>query len=228
MTGEELVSSLAHPVVTCGPRASYEWVATRPLCPGGTNPFKGDIEQARQARVGSKRVQPNGHPIDLYEIPCGTQKRTIYVDLYGCPEYENRLRQYQQPSSELQALTENFDAGAFQKVLDRCQVATNHAADEDTYCLWLVPAALEVLGRSEDSWVRVQNVCRGMPAASRQSDARAQYVAMVLIALSESARKGNYAPTEDHRKSLPESLGAGCGISNAEIGRAMNKLAGPD
>jgi hypothetical protein len=186
--------------------------------------LQGNIERARRARKGSVEGQSNGHMIDVYEIPCSNKPLSIYVDLYGCPEYQERLAQLQQSSPELTALTTNFDEGAFRKVVERCQSDAKLAVDERAYCLWLVPAALEALGSNVDGLASAAKVCSGMPPAGPQSSARAEYIAMLLVTLSEAARAGHYNPTAEHRKSFLESMVAGCEVSSAEIGRIMDKL----
>lgn len=76
-----------HPVKRCGPQDSYYYVATVFHCDDGSNPFHGDVEAGRQARLRNVGANRSGHIIDLYEVPCPEGPRSIYVDMYGCTEH---------------------------------------------------------------------------------------------------------------------------------------------
>ena len=76
-----------HPVKRCGPQDSYYYVATVFHCDDGTNPFHGDVDAGRQARLRNVGANRSGHIIDLYEVPCPEGPRSIYVDMYGCTEH---------------------------------------------------------------------------------------------------------------------------------------------
>ena len=84
-------TSLEDPVLACGPMDSYQFVAGEVRCPGGGNPLGGDPEAGQQARVGNVGANSSGHIIDLYRVPCPGGDLDVYVDLYGCPEWEARL-----------------------------------------------------------------------------------------------------------------------------------------
>jgi hypothetical protein len=72
-------------VQRCGAPKSYSYVAAEFECPGGGNPFGGDLARGAGARVGNVGSGPDGHVLDLYEIPCPSGPVRIYVDLYHCP-----------------------------------------------------------------------------------------------------------------------------------------------
>lgn len=81
------------PVMRCGPRDSYAFVAGYE-CPDGSVPLKGDVRAGGASRVGNVGPNSTGHIIDLYEIPCASGAVKVYVDMYGCEEYEERLKSY--------------------------------------------------------------------------------------------------------------------------------------
>ncbi|MEQ9646555.1 MAG: hypothetical protein RLO52_13800 [Sandaracinaceae bacterium] len=70
-------------------------VASEVQCPGVGNPLGGDPEAGQQARVGNVGANGSGHIIDLYRVPCPSGPLEVYVDLYGCPEWEARLRAFE-------------------------------------------------------------------------------------------------------------------------------------
>jgi hypothetical protein len=80
-----------HPVLRCGPRDSYYFVATEYRCQDGTNPLNGNVAAGRDARVGNVGANSTGHIIDLYEVPCSAGPQRVYVDMYGCPPGVNPL-----------------------------------------------------------------------------------------------------------------------------------------
>lgn len=66
------------------PRTDYAYVASY-QCPDGSVPLGGDLARGQAARVGNVGEGPDGHILDLYEIPCASPVR-VYVDMYHCPE----------------------------------------------------------------------------------------------------------------------------------------------
>lgn len=46
-------------------------------------PLQGDIRRGQSARVGDVGEGPDGHVLDLYEVPCASPVR-VYVDIYHC------------------------------------------------------------------------------------------------------------------------------------------------
>lgn len=79
-----------HPVPRCGPRDSYEFVASY-ACKDGSTPLGGNPANGSKARRGNVGANATGHIIDLYVVPCVGGEQQIYVDMYGCPEFEKML-----------------------------------------------------------------------------------------------------------------------------------------
>ena len=88
-------------VQVCGPRASYEYVATAPTCADGTNPFDGDVEIARAARIRTV-TSDKGITVDVYRVPCPEGPLALHIDMYECtpddPAYEQMKRPATAPS----------------------------------------------------------------------------------------------------------------------------------
>jgi hypothetical protein len=80
-----------HPVPACGPRDSYDYVASRFRCPDGTNPLGGDMGAGQASRLGNVGANSQGHIIDVYRVPCASGPVDVYVDMYGCPEMQGML-----------------------------------------------------------------------------------------------------------------------------------------
>lgn len=80
-----------HPVPACGPRDSYDYVASRFRCPDGTNPLGGDTSAGQASRLGNVGANSQGHIIDVYRVPCASGPVDVYVDMYGCPEMQGML-----------------------------------------------------------------------------------------------------------------------------------------
>lgn len=79
-----------HAVERCGPQDSYAYVANV-TCGDGSKPLEGNPQLAAAARQGNVGPNAKGHIIDLYVVPCSEGVREVYVDLYGCPEWEQKL-----------------------------------------------------------------------------------------------------------------------------------------
>ncbi|HEY8431486.1 MAG TPA: hypothetical protein VIL20_24060 [Sandaracinaceae bacterium] len=79
------------PVSACGPGDSYAFVAREFECPEGGNPLGGDPMAGAGARAGNVGANSAGHIIDLYRVPCPSGPVDVYVDMYGCPEMQQRL-----------------------------------------------------------------------------------------------------------------------------------------
>lgn len=83
-------SDKENPVMRCGPGDSYVFVSAYE-CKDGTRPLGGDPRAGGAARKGNVGANSKGHIIDLYVIPCSDGPVEVYVDMYGCPEYEQML-----------------------------------------------------------------------------------------------------------------------------------------
>jgi len=74
----------ASAVMRCGAGDSYFYVATKFKCPGGGNPLGGDVEAGSRARRGNVGPGPDGHILDVYDVPCPSGPVAVYVDMYHC------------------------------------------------------------------------------------------------------------------------------------------------
>lgn len=79
------VNTKETPVLRCGAKDSYVYVASEFKCPDGGNPLGGDVMAGAKSRVGNVGANSTGHIIDLYEVPCASGPHRVYVDMYGCP-----------------------------------------------------------------------------------------------------------------------------------------------
>jgi hypothetical protein len=84
-SGPVEVNDKEHPVMRCGAKDSYYYVATEFKCADGSNPLGGETMAGAKARVGNVGANSTGHIIDLYEVPCPEGAKRVYVDMYGCP-----------------------------------------------------------------------------------------------------------------------------------------------
>jgi hypothetical protein len=218
--------SLDDPISTCGPDDSYEFVANRFQCPSGPNPFRGDPKRAAESRRGSSTSAKTGHPVDVYEVPCAGGSVEVFVDLYGCPEYAERLRAVEKGSPEGEALMADFQAGKFQEVIEHCSgLGEDAKPDEETWCVALVPAALHAQKRDAEALDEIGNYCSHMPPASAQSDARAAHIALVMVSLSEAARNGHFTATEEQQNELAESWLKVCQVPPEQLDRVIDALS---
>lgn len=80
------VNTKETPVLRCGAKDSYAYVASEFKCPDGGNPLGGDLMAGAKSRVGNVGANSTGHIIDLYEVPCASGPQRVYVDMYGCPK----------------------------------------------------------------------------------------------------------------------------------------------
>lgn len=68
-----------------GPRRTdYSFIASY-TCPDGTVPLSFDPARGANARLRNVGAGPDGHVLDLYEVPCPGGPVRIYVDAYHCP-----------------------------------------------------------------------------------------------------------------------------------------------
>lgn len=64
-------------------RNDYSYIASY-RCSDGSMPLDGDAVRGARARLGSIGAGPDGHIVDLYEIPCATGPVRVHVDAYHC------------------------------------------------------------------------------------------------------------------------------------------------
>lgn len=109
-------SSKENPVIRCGPRDSYAFIAGIYRCADGSNPLDGNVGAGGAARRGNVGPNSQHHIIDRYEVPCPGGAEQVYVDMYGCPEASKRT-----PSPSALRLNEELPAAVgklMQEALD--------------------------------------------------------------------------------------------------------------
>ncbi|HEY8380138.1 MAG TPA: hypothetical protein VIK91_26795 [Nannocystis sp.] len=174
------------PIPRCGARDSYRYVAEEFRCPGGGNPFDGDLKAAARSRAGSFGPNPAGHMIDVYEVPCPSGKVDVYIDMYGCPDMERELarERRQRDPEELDA---HFAAGRYHEVRTRCQdVVTGRrevAAMTLYHCGIFLPAVLIRGGEPERAVALAGKVCQSYPPVSARSTVRVDVVVAMVDAI---------------------------------------------
>lgn len=105
--------SIADAVQLChmngGPgRTDYPYVASY-RCPDGSVPLGGDAERGARARLGNVGAGPDGHVVDLYEIPCATGAIRVHVDAYHCgPAVETTIDMMRLSRAQLAALAQGI------------------------------------------------------------------------------------------------------------------------
>jgi hypothetical protein len=154
----------------------------------------------------------------VYDVPCESGNVAVYVDMYGCPEYEEMLRESEQGSPAAGELRATFDAGDFAGVLNHCQgLGPSGANDEHTWCRVLTPAALYAQQRKSDSLSAVSEACAGLHEATAHSNARAHYLAMTTTAFGLLVSNGKVQLTEDQRQALTQSWLEACEVPAAQL-----------
>lgn len=208
--------------MSCGPEKSYQYVASEFRCPDGSNPFGGDLRRAAESRLGSRQSPSSEHLVDAYQVPCASGAVVVHVDMYGCPEYEQRLAELTRAGGDV---SDRFARGEFEAVLSECQSLTN---DSDgglrAWCAGLVPASLYSLGRDEEALSALAGVCTRMPPASPDNDARASLIALVMLALSEAAQSGRFQSDEARRSQLFSSWLETCQVTEPEVKEAVDRM----
>ena len=213
-------SSVEKPVTTCGPKEAYEYVASF-RCADGQSPFAGDLRRAAEARRGSRQSPSSDHLIDVYEVPCKSGQEIVYVDLYGCPEYEQQLAAL---GAAPEAVPDRFARGDFEGVIARCRSLDGDAENgERAWCAGLSPAAQHALGRDEEALAQIGEICRRMPQGP-DNDARASLIALVMLGLAEAAREGRFQRDDAQRSALLARWTAACGVTDGDVQGAVDRM----
>lgn len=213
------------PVVTCGPQESYAYVARTFRCPDGSNPLGGDLAAGKNARRGSLPAPQGAHILDRYDVPCSGGSATVYIDMYGCPEYEKVLAESQQGTAEGSALLKGFQQGDLAGTLERCQaLGPSSPGDEQGWCVALVPASLYGQGRYLEGLATVTDYCTRLPPASAASDARAAHLALTIVALAQLAHGGKFEASEEERNAIVESWRQGCHVPEAQLTKTLEAM----
>ncbi len=209
------------PVMTCGALESYQYVA-RYRCPDGTTPLGGDPKQGARARLGSDFVKATNHHVDLYEVPCSGGAVRLYVDLYGCPEEQQRLAAVQGGTQEGHALEAAFNAGEFAHVLERCgSLPPEPKHDEKALCSALVPAALHGQGKHEEGFQATEAACDRFPPSTPENRGRATHIAVMMTALAVAGENGKFSASPEERQALVERWLSVCKVEKKELQEVM-------
>jgi hypothetical protein len=186
------------PVRRCGPEDSYRFVIHEFRCPVGSNPLTGNLTAARKARRGSVRDPTTGHYVDIYEIPCRPSPVRVYVDMYGCAEYEAKLRAPE--SDESKRVRADFAANRFQSVVSRCSALLDGKVlgDAGYQCLTYLPASLYLLGKRKHAVTKMSEICDAFPPPSPDSNVRARLILETLAAIAEAAQRSRVRIRGEH------------------------------
>jgi hypothetical protein len=213
------------PILTCGPQDSYEYVARRYKCSDGSNPFNGDIRRAAASREGSRDSSKNDHHIDVYGVPCNSGKVTVYIDMYGCPEWESRLAENNKQSEEGKKLLYAFAVGGFEKVISQCaDVSASTPMDAKTMCLGASTVALHALGRDEQAFSNIQQICAPLPKASSTSNARALVIVMTLGFLADASQQGHYSTDANAASKIATKYAEVCQVPPEQVQSLLDSM----
>lgn len=204
--------SFERPVMRCGPKDSYAYVAREFQCPGGGNPFDGRLEGAQRARTGSK-AHPGGHIVDLYDVPCSGGPVTVYVDMYGCPEAEALLQS--RPTPALAGATQAFDRGDYRGAVKACLgIMDGDKVDADTVeCLSMTPAAMMLDGADEGGLKLIGAFCGKAAALPTGVQVRKEHVTQVARWL---ARGGKGKMSREQYRALVSQVATACGVNDGQ------------
>lgn len=203
--------TFAEPILRCGPRDSYHYVAREFQCTDGHNPFAGELQAAAKARQGGRK-HPGGHIVDLYQVPCAGGEVTVYVDMYGCPEQAAALEQG--PSPDFVKATEAFDEGNFPEAVRRCMAVVDQekSSRDVVECVALTPAAMALDGGEPQALRLVGGFCSKMPTGDQQK-IRVQYVEQVARWVF---RGGKRRISPEEFRMLVGRLATACGVNDAQ------------
>lgn len=202
------------PIPRCGARDSYRYVADEFRCPGGGNPFAGDPGAAARARAGSLGPRPDGHMIDVYEVPCPSGKVDVFIDMYGCPEMQAELVRDVELKDPLE-LDVHFAAGRYDEVRARCAALDEAGAALSVYhCGIFMPALLLRAGEPERAVAAAGSVCQGYPPSGPRSTIRVEALVAIVHAIARMWAADKVPHQEGSRRLadlVPRLLGA-CGV----------------
>jgi hypothetical protein len=214
-------SSVEQPIMRCGPQDSYEYIAREVRCADGKNPFAGNVEAARRSRSGSQARPRSDHLVDTYEVPCASGTMTVFVDMYGCPEEQEKLRSFtERLSPAAEKLMTAYDSGDHPHVLERCGNLRDDESDLFTWCLILEPASLVLLNERAAAVHFMENLCSKMPAAGPKSDARAVQVTLTMAFIARASGKPRPITIEEANATLDDFARA-CAIDPTEVVRRL-------
>lgn len=213
-------------VGTCGPAASYRYVATKPTCADGRNPFEGDAEMARRSRVGTVQGA-SGKPVDLYRLPCPEGPRSVYVDMYQCdpsdPEGE-RMAQAERRLPDTEPWLA-FVRGGLPSMLGHCEEPD---ILEGLVCAMGAASQAEIIGAFDASANAVAQSCgRFRPRIGSDGPGpRDQFIAyLALLSYQRLQALGTPWPLERWQEAM-RRWGAACGLTPAGADRILESIRG--
>jgi hypothetical protein len=220
-------SSPDHPVVVCGPEASYGYVAREHVCPTGGNPFAGDIDAARHSRVATIEHAHSGHVVDVYEVPCADGKVKVHVDMYGCPEMQAKLREAAEPSAWAAALRAHHAAGEPSVVVADCAAkrAQGRGHVEDWYwCGVLEPTSHVLLGDRDAAVIALVGYCESM---AQTSPLRLDLVVQAMVALAGGSRATGRELRPREASDVLIDFSRACGVDPERVRESLQRLSRP-
>lgn len=211
-------SSVENPVMRCGPRDSYAFIAREFRCKDGKNPLHGDLEAAARSRSGSQPHPRSGDLVDTYEVPCAGGSVTVYVDMYGCAEQRRMLAQAQKESPGVERMMDAFDAGEYEKVIEHCGGVMSHGEpfDEFMWCGFIDPASLVLMNMTAEAIRFMGKLCGAMPPSGPKSDARINQVSATMSAIARGSGKRRMVSVNEANELLSRFSEA-CGIDPREV-----------
>jgi len=124
-------------------------------------------------------------------------------------------------------LLKRFEIGDFQGVSEYCRSPDQNQTDDvRTWCTSLIPAALHALGRAKEGLDYSEQYCNGVPPADT-SDARAAHIVLMMLALSQAAKYGNYHASKAERDELFNSWLDACVVPPEQVQQVLRKLTEP-
>jgi hypothetical protein len=213
------------PVVVCGPEASYAYVAREYVCPGGGNPFDGDIDAVRHSRVATLEQAGSRHVIDVYEVPCVDGKVKVHVDMYGCPEMEAKLREAAEPSAWAAELRARFGAGKPSVVAADCAAKRAQARGhvEDWYwCGVLEPTSHVLLGDRDAAVIALVGYCDSM---AQTSPLRLDLVVQAMAALATGAEATGRELRSREAGEVLIDFSRACGVAPGHVQQSLRELS---
>lgn len=176
--------TVSAPVPRCGPRDSYQYVASEFRCPGGGNPLDGDLAGAARVRAGSVGPDARGHMIDVYEVPCPSGKVDVFVDMYGCPAMEQQLAR-EATVEDPHELDVQFAAGRYDEVRARCDGIDDDAPGLTLYhCGVFAPALLVRAGDLRGAVAAAGRTCSAYPPVGPRSTVRVELMVAIVDAIA--------------------------------------------
>jgi hypothetical protein len=215
--------TLGVPIQRCGAEDSYRYVAEIFRCADGKNPLGGSLAAGHDARRGSVPDSRTGHHIDIYEVPCSEGTKRVYVDLYGCPQEEEKLRGRMSRVTKVDPVQSDFDAGRYSAVIDRCRFLQAIPQNEaGVFCLPLYPASLYMIGDKAAAVEQMGRTCSAFPEPSPDSDFRARLVLQAVGSIMQAYEQRGKALSNDQVGRFAEAIRSACHVPQTQIERLLN------